>query len=412
MKRFISTLVAASMLLVLGSTQLTGCQEKQPEEKTFPMGEDGTLQATTENTKMLGRTYTSTFRYKPEGEDVQKIEGVQFFNWTVAGFEVTFEGTGLEAQLVSGTGDTEDNHVFLYVLVDGDDEPAPEKLLELDGEAKWYTLCEGLEAGRHTVKVVRRDEIDTTGKKTSGIAAYRVLGGDKLLEPPAQAERKIEAFGDSITAGMGIKDANGKEAGDGYQTYAAYAARKFGADLNVTAISGNGLISSMFGGPLYNIPERFAWTDEFNGGSNGKVKWDYSKYQPDVVIINLGTNDVAGIGTEEDKEAGRKNFTHQDFVDEYVRWALEIREVYPNCKILGTLGAMAYNRMNLFPDIEEAAKQVNEQLGEEVFYTLWLEEERGEGMIEGGHPSAAAHAIYGEAVVNKITEMTGWTPVE
>lgn len=400
-KRILSVLMATATVAA-SAVLFTACE---PAEVTFVEGEGGTIQATTENTTMLGRTYQEVYRkYISETKETLKVSDVLYFNWACSGFQVTFEGTGLKAQIVTNNSLTEDsNPPAVYVIVDGKEDLEECKFISINEYTGWYTLCEGLEPGRHTVKVVRRDANSVPdGANTTGVANYEVIDGNTMYTPPALRERKIEAWGDSITCGDGLYDlGNGNSCSDGWQTYAAFTARALDAELNVVSISGNGLICCLFGSKLFELPPRFTRIDEFSAKGTAKTaEWDFSQYQADVVLINLGTNDSAGVPS---------NFTYQEFEDEYVRWALEIKEAYPNCIIIGMLGMMNEDGVQkLYPSIENAAKRVNEQLGSEVFIPMWLGGVSDAKAYDNGHPGVESHKACSELIVAKIKEVKGW----
>ncbi len=410
MKRILGLLLAVmTALSCLAMPSCTGNGEggtssavEEEKELFFYHDEEGKITATEENTTMLGRTVKTVFRsYDAATEVTHKRSDVLCFNWPASGFEVTFVGTGLDVELCSRPAKEkeEGKHVFVYVIIDGQDDPDTCPVIELDQPVGWYNLCKDLEPGTHTVKVIRKNANDMGGGSLTGVDAYRVLGDNGYMtNPPKLKERKIEAFGDSITCGDELfQNSDGKTSNDGWRTYAAHVAREMDAELNVIAISGNGLICSLFGTKLYEIPDRFKWTDEYN---DGKDEWDHSKYQAGVVLINLGTNDCAGVP---------KNFTYEQFEQAYVDFCTEIKTAYPDCIIIGMLGMMS-GRGQVWPSIENAAKRINETYGEGTMFTLWLEMEGiSDSPVPGGaHPSIEAQKLAGEKVIEIIEANTDW----
>ena len=409
MKRIIGIILLTALLaaLALSVTSCSGAAYKEDK--------DGVILAEEGNTHMLGRTYVQNFRkvdkddHNGDGKALAKYDSAMFFNWPASGFEVSFNGTGLKAQILSGCGGSGESHVMVYVLVDGDDEPDNSKMIEIEYVDGWYTLCENLENGEHTVKVIRRDSMDTgSGARTTAIRAYDVLGGNTMNAAPAPSQYRIEAFGDSITCGdelylIGYEE-NGQRISqaDGWQTYEAYVARQFDADLSVVSISGNGLICSLMGGKFLEIPDRFYNTDEFC--SKQKNDWDHSKYNANLVLINLGTNDCAGVPN---------NYSYEEFEQAYVDFASNIKDAYPECHIIAMLGMMG-GREKVWPSIENAAARINEKYGEGTMYTLWLEVEGiSDSPVQGGgHPSAEAQAKAGEIISELCEKEFGWTRAE
>ena len=405
-KRIICFAIAALLLL-----SVAGCNnadenggdtssEEVEEEKLFYPDENGQIVATLENTRLLGRGGTSVFRKYDKDTDVTtRYYDVPQFNWPASGFEVTFVGTGLDVQLASANGNLKDasSHAFMYVIIDGQDDPDKCEILELNEIAGWYTVAEGLEAGAHTAKLIRKNSNDANGASQTGVIAYKVLGDNGYMtNPPKLKAVKVEAFGDSITCGDELFDhGGGKTTSDGWRTYAAYVARQLDAELNVIAISGNGLICSLFGSKLFEIPDQFDYVDKFHFSNN---KWDFSQYQANVVLINLGTNDCAGVPN---------NFTYEQFEDAYVDFCTRIKTAYPDCVIVALLGMMD-GRGKVWPSIENAAARINKQYGDGTMYTLWLEVAGiSDSPVDGGaHPSIAAQEKAGEMILDLLEQNT------
>src|SRR5262249_46492585 len=116
-----------------------------------------------------------------------------------------------------------------------------------------------------------------------------------------------------------------------YQSYGAMAARAVGAELHTIAWSGRGMLcnygddAQSCSDPLPNIYDRTLPTQ------NGS-RWDFTRYQPDAVVINLGTNDYS---TNVDPSPA-------DFTAAYRGFLQHLRDVYPDALILCTCGPMLY----------------------------------------------------------------------
>ena len=118
--------------------------------------------------------------------------------------------------------------------------------------------------------------------------------GGALLAPPPAPDRRLEVIGDSISAGYGVEGADQycsfTAATENHEkTYEAVAANKVGADLVTVAWSGIGMLRDYSGDTSNNMPARYDLTLPLSAGSS----WDFSRYVPGAVVINLGTNDFA-----------------------------------------------------------------------------------------------------------------------
>ena len=348
------------------------------------------------------------------------LKDVTFFDWTMSGFEIAFCGTGLSANLVTNRFDLGD--IRFYVYVDGDFEPQKGTELKVGkDENREYTLCEGLCDGAHTVMIRRAscccrggfdDPRGLAGR--TGLYSVTVQGADpSLCDRPKDKDIKLEFIGDSITCGDAINFVDGSNTEDGALTYAAFTAHKLNADINVMSISGNGCICCLFGTPLLDLPDQYLFTDSLAKGTSGADKWDFSRYQPDVVVVNLGTNDRGGVpsnfGYNEFKNGVTKSVNggaveHHTGVKDFLSM---IHENNPNAKIIWACGAMGRELCRV---IDEAVREYNEALGETVAYFAPLPEnwsyDNGKA-YDDCHPSVLSSKIYSEILAEKIRRILG-----
>jgi lysophospholipase L1-like esterase len=147
--------------------------------------------------------------------------------------------------------------------------------------------------------------------------------------PSTVPDRRIEVIGDSITAGYGV-EGNGPSCGftadteNHSLTYEALAAKQLGADLHTEAWSGIGVYRNNSGDTAGQMPERF----ERILPDDAQTAWDFSKFQPHAVIVNLGTNDFA---------TGNPGMAFQDAHEDF---ATALRGHYPNARIYLAVGPM------------------------------------------------------------------------
>lgn len=171
-----------------------------------------------------------------------------------------------------------------------------------------------LAAGRHTLLVSYR----IVAGSYTGDAVYQGLALDSgahtvRLPRPRQS---TEYIGDSITAGYTATR----------MSLSAYP-WLIGEDLGVThtqiALSGACLreltaTESIRGIRCYGLKDRYTKL----GFGDGAADWDFSKFHPDVVVINIGTNDV-GHGV-----------VSADFLTAYTNFLALVREKNPHAVIL------------------------------------------------------------------------------
>ena len=310
--------------------------------------------------------------------------GVQFA-WSGAGFVARFAGTGLSFTQDGPAG-------YATVVVDG---VVQADLVTQDGEHS-YAIASGLPAGEHVASVYRQGEASFG---TTLLLSVTVADGS-LLPPPPAPERHIEIFGDSITAGYGNEGDStscsfSAETENHYLTYGALLARSFGADLSTVAWSGKGVVVNYGGDTSTTLPEM---ADRANPHSTTSV-WDYTLAPPpDLVLINLGTNDFS---TESDP-------SHDAFVAGYQGLLEKIRARYPDTFILCTVGPLLTGS-----DLDsaragiDAAVAARKQAGDAKVASHAMQTGNPDPGCDW-HPSLATHQAMATELSGVITSALGW----
>ena len=311
-------------------------------------------------------------------------DGVQWFNWSASGFTVRFQGSGLTAKIASNAPNAT-NYAYLKVYVDGVEQTD----ILLNKTTQTVTLAKDLDAGKvHTVEVRKRN---SPRSSTAGLISMEVVNGTKLA-PPAAKEMLIEFVGDSLTVGYSAADANKTESvwstktEDGIKTYSKQVADAFGADYMVTAISGRGVVmnNSNDGAPWF--PDIYPKLDYYNDRA---TDYDFA-LQPDVIVINLGTNDA----TNADLDIA----TFKAGVVNFIKF---VQKKNPNAKIIWAYGMRADKKTTeVAKAIEEAVKQVNSANVHYLALPLAAE-------MHLGHPTAAAYGPSGDLLIEEIAKITG-----
>jgi hypothetical protein len=226
------------------------------------------------------------------------------------------------------------------------------------------------------------------------------------LKKSFDKKRKIEFYGNSITAGYAVEDLSGKDSPDStytnnYLSYAAITARHFDAKYQCICKSGIGLTVSWF--PLI-MPEMYDRLIPENPNS----KWDFSLYRPDVVVINLFQNDSWLVQVPESKEFKefKARFSTQapnedDLIDAYQQFVKKIREHYPKAAIICALGSMdASKKGSKWIDyIKKAVANLNDH----TIYTHFMPDKE-----TSGHPSIKEQEVMAKSLINFIEQNIVW----
>ena len=140
---------------------------------------------------------------------------------------------------------------------------------------------------------------------------------DGELLPVEELKLRLEFVGDSITSGEGGIGAHNEmdwvaQLFSAYDNYSYKTAEALNADYQVVSQSGWGVYCGYNNDIHMNVPGIYdnvcSLVSENGAGVYGsQEKYDFSLFQPDVVVINLGTNDSGACNSESytDPETGK-----------------------------------------------------------------------------------------------------------
>lgn len=309
------------------------------------------------------------------------------FAWSTSTIKANFQGTGISANLKS-TGDNWFNVIIDGIVRTPVNVPA--------GTSSAVTLATGLTSGNHTVELVRRTEANIGEVQFLG---FNVTGGS-LLAPPAPSSRRIEFIGDSITCGYGNEGTTQYQSfttknENAYLAYGAMTARLLNADPVTVCWSGKGLVQN-YGGDLNDLmPAVYSRILPYNT----TLAWDTSKWTPQVVVINLGTNDFSTGSIE--KTA---------FTAAYNNFLGKIRNQYPNAHIYCAVGPMLnWDQLAKCKEcITNVVSQKNTSGDSKVHFIEFPAQDGTNGYGEDWHPSVKTHELMANQLAAQIRTDLGW----
>ena len=295
-----------------------------------------------------------------------------------------FSGTTLSIEL-------EDSGSNLFeVEVDG----APQPVLRATSGRQTYVLASGLPDAEHDVVVARRTE------SFFGDTRFHGFSGAPLVRTPAPT-RLIEMIGDSITCGYGVLGAGpscGFSADTEAETHAwgALAASALGAENTAICYSGRGVYRNLDGSTTELMTDVFERTFADDPSST----WDFST-TPDVVVVNLGTNDF-GPG-----DPGTP------YVDALVLFASQIRGRYPDAWILLASSPMlgdGYPAGAMHRTLQTGYVQaaVTRAADPRVAYLDIAEQSASDGYGCDYHPNEVTAQHMADALTARVRELVGW----
>jgi len=124
------------------------------------------------------------------------------------------------------------------------------------------------------------------------------------------------------------------------------------------------------------------------------ISWDFYKRQPDIVVINLGTNDNSYTKGIEDRVLM--------FTKEYTKFIKKVREHNPDATIICSLGIMGGQ---LYPAVESAVNAYKNETQDENIELLNFDEQlQNDGYASDWHPTEITHEKAAKKLVAKIQE--------
>lgn len=341
-------------------------------------------------------------KYKTQGR-TSIVNGSLMLDWSATGIEFIADCQG-DVKL---TVDSSVSHAFFTVIIDNVVQHADLRIPEgawTSANMKYpfyinkigestFVIAEGLTKGEHKIEIYAQNE---SANGIWGIKSITLEGTFK--DAPAQNEKYIEVVGDSIVAGFGNIMPNSVQSFthhnyhmDATRGWPYLTARALDADWSIMGYSG--VCTDTWGGKIWpTMMNCYPLQRHITVDSSTKYKFER---QPDVILISLGTNDMAQYS----------KYTTLDVVEQgYCNFLELLRSKNPDAQIIWLYGMMTTNNSRIISAVESMGGE------EKGFYTLELPKDQNGG---GAHPSASAQTIYSEKIVEFINTISGdYVPVK
>jgi hypothetical protein len=256
-----------------------------------------------ENKNLKIYPLTDIGNLKVHGRTTGRLSPLTVF-WTGSGIELNAKGSELWVELEV---DYDMYEPWISIVVNS----AIVSRQMLTPGRYWVCIFRGMTENEiKNVKIIR-DVQAMNGDPESYMQIHAVKFDGEFL-PIKEKTYKIEFIGDSITSGEGVIGAKKEEdwismwfsAIDNYSTMTAEA---LNAEHRIISQSGWGVLTSWDNNPHYNIPEYYEkvcglLTGDKNESLGAFEDNDFESWQPDVVVVNLGTNDRGAFTSPEWKD--------------------------------------------------------------------------------------------------------------
>ncbi len=286
-------------------------------------------------------------RIRPDDKFLQYSGRIDFTNplrpqfvFPCSSIRLVFCGTSISITL--------ENHKnywnnFLGFIIDG----VQGKVRIPDEGISTLTLSDNLEYGEHNVLIFKRQD------SCHVFDLYWIdIDSEILKMPPNKPVRKIEVYGDSVSAGevseavdyVGQSDPeHDGSPSNSYYSYAWMTARKLNAQIHDIAQGGIALLSGTgwFNDPDYVGMEEVYDKIKYNPYFGQSSDWDFSLYTPDVVIVALAQNDNHPFDYMKEEPEGEKA---QIWKEHYKAFLKKLRSIYPEAWIICITTVLQHDR--------------------------------------------------------------------
>lgn len=327
--------------------------------------------------------------------------------WTGSGFELRFTGTTLWIDVESLSQGQDDwirltlNGVTMLRM------PVPHGRSEL-------CLLRNLPEGQTWEIRLYKETQPQPADGPYSLALHSLRCDGELLSPAPRACR-LECLGDSITSGEGLAGpvsligwSSNIFSSEGH--YFFRAAEMLNAEARVVSMSGWGIYCGWDGNRTCNLPSIYEQVCATGGAVE---QHDFSTWQPDAVIINLGTNDNGAFHLNESQKSDAGVFVRMALLPdgsfdpdcaEHVVQAVNdllsmLRRRNPNAWLVWALGMLGNG---LFPIVQTGIRRYCDASGDSRILFVPLPDTTPETVGSNWHPGRAVHAAAAQVLADVL----------
>ena len=314
------------------------------------------------------------------------VAGIVRIGWGSAYIKVRFSGSSLSIRLI----DAVDN--WWQFSIDGApfEKFQPKQLIT--------ELARDLSEDEHELILFRRTE---GGLGISEFGGLVLAPGASVIEHDYSKRRRIEFVGNSIVCGY-VNAGPDWINQDSYLAFSVHLARLLNADWHCTSISGIGVLHNYDEPWPPCMPHLQDYYPQMHKCET-ELRWEFSRWQPDVVLVATGTNDF----TDVDRKP-----TAAEFKTGYAELVDVIRLNNPLAKIICTEPIPGWAGPLCRDWINELVAEYNESGDQEIYYLSCnvpeplLVDEHYVG--DGTHPNILGGAVLAGYFRDKVATIAGW----
>lgn len=361
-----------------------------------------------ENTNLKDIALKDIGHIKVHGRTTGCLEPLTLF-WTGSALELNVTGSELWLEIES---DYDMYEPWVSILINA----APVGRLMLTAGRHFICVFRGMNAD--TAKNVRivKDVQAMSGDPDCLLQIYSVKTDGKFL-PVGDRPYKMEFIGDSITSGEGAVGARQEEDWipmlfSAVDNYTKLTADALDADFRVISQSGWGVLTGWDNNIHCNIPDCYDKVcgllyGERNIRLGAHQENDFASWQPDIIVVNLGTNDGGAFHSPQwkDEQTGETHkqrlnedgsFHEEDlraFEAAAGRFLEKLRKYNKKAHIVWAYGMIG---SEMEPAIRRAIKSYMQRSNDQKVSFLHLPDTTQEYMGARSHPGIMAHQRVAE----------------
>lgn len=356
-----------------------------------------------QNTNLKVHTLADIEHLKIHGRTTGSLSPLTLF-WTGSAVELNVKSSELWLEVEA---DYDVYEPWISILINS----VPVSRQMLVAGRYWICVFRGMnDRVVNNIRIVK-DVQAMSGDPGRFLQIHAVKMDGKFL-PVADKPHKIEFIGDSITSGEGSIGAKAEEDWipmwfSAINNYTRMTADALNAEYRVISQSGWGVLTSWDNNPHGNIPDCYEQVCGLLTGAKNEAlgafqEHSFETWRPDVVVVNLGTNDGGAFQSPEWKdevtgESHKQRLNedgtyHEDdiqaFVDAAEKFLLKLRKNNQHAHLVWAYGMLGIPMM---PAIYRAVDVYSKKTGDKQVSVLQLPNMTGETIGARSHPGALAH---------------------
>ncbi len=348
----------------------------------------------------------------PDNEFIEYTGRIDFsdkknpqFSYPGVSIKASFEGTEIGFIINDfGEGDSAHANVFEVIV----DDSLHQTVYLKSGKNK--VLFESvIENKKHTIELFKRTE---SSVGTCSFSGFLTQNGSLISPIKLKLNRKIEFIGDSWTCGYGnmradIKPKQGfnSQNENNYLAFGAITARNLKAQYVCTAYSGRGMYRNSSGYTHGTLPLIY---DQIIP-DNEKLIWNHQSYEPDLTVIDLGTNDFYPEAWAEPSALDSASY-----VLTYVAFVKKIKVLHPNTSVLLLFGnsksdnwPVGKKHLTRWRNYMKAVFETLQNEGQKSIFLYELAVQKAP-YGEDWHPSLHTHKSVANELTLYIAKVLNW----